>query len=171
MPEGDRIEEYSAHYGNDYLALAWVLLLPLAVGLVLLVSYPEVPKFVFVAAAMALSAGGLLVWLFVAKIVKTEWGSFVDLRNKQIVWWEGPSPAARTVVNISALAKLVIVIDPYHRCEVYLDRIEGERLRLPDRCVRKSCVWAESLRAAFPGLPVEETDWSTFHGRPWPSGD
>jgi len=171
LPDGSRIEEFSARYGNDYVLLAFLLLLPLVVGGALVMGYPEISKAIFIAGALAVSAAGALAWVFVAKIAVTEWGSFIDVANRRIVCWEGPSPAARTVIDIGAIAKVVIVRDPHNRCEIYLDSRNDERLQLRARCVRDSCAWGQSLSAAFPELAVEETDWSTFHGRPWLTGD
>ena len=80
-------------------------------------------------------------------------------------------PPRRGPSSISAIANVVIVRDPHNRCEIYLDSRNDERLQLRARCVRDNCAWGQSLSAAFPELAVEEMDWSTFHGRPWLTGD
>lgn len=71
---------------------------------------------------------GLLVWVVWRLFRNYETGSFVDLDLGQLVYWDGPSPAQREIIDLKSVVAIHVVASSDSESSVELiDRLGNKR--------------------------------------------
>jgi hypothetical protein len=96
-----------------------------------------------------LMGGGALL----AIIRKFGWGSRIDLKSNDIVWWYGPPTAKERRIAIASIGRIRVEQDDSVTLWLY-DR-NGRKIFLPTECVRSPVEWAAAMDARFPTILVE----------------
>src|SRR5262245_32906652 len=82
-----------------------------------------------------------------------EWGSYIDLPAKRIIWWDGPPPRVEKSIDIGELACISFDNGPM---EIF-DKA-GQCVSLPEHCVGDARTWAWTLTKHFPEIDYDWTD-------------
>ena len=96
-----------------------------------------------------LMGGGALL----AILRKFGWGSRIDFKSNDIVWWYGAPTAKERRIAIASIGRIRVEHDDSVTLWLY-DR-NGRKIFLPTECVRSPVEWAAALGARFPSIQVE----------------
>jgi hypothetical protein len=96
-----------------------------------------------------LMGGGALL----ALVRKVGWGSRVDFKSNDIVWWYGAQPAKEKRIAIGSIGR--IRVEGGEGVTLWLYDRNGRKIFLPTECVRAPVEWAAALGARFPSIQVE----------------
>ena len=97
----------------------------------------------------AVMGGGALL----AIVRKFGWGSRIDFKSNDIVWWYGPPTAKERRIAIASIGRIRVEQDDSVTLWLY-DR-NGRKIFLPTECVRSPVQWAAAIGARFPSIQVE----------------
>jgi hypothetical protein len=114
------------------------------------------PDRYWLAACMAfVFSWGFCEWYYTSRIKKLEFGSYIDLRNKQIVGWQGKSPAARETVEIASISEIVLkTYDTGDLGGFSARNSNGVEIKLPICIAGDLRDWVADLHTHFPEITV-----------------
>jgi hypothetical protein len=81
------------------------------------------------------------------------WGSRVDLKRNDIVWWYGPRPGKEKRIAIASIGR--IRVEQGEGVTLWLYDRNGRKIFLPTECVRSPVEWGAAMGARFPTIQVE----------------
>jgi hypothetical protein len=97
----------------------------------------------------ALMGGGALL----AIVRKFGWGSRVDFKSNDIVWWYGTPAAKQRRIAIASIGR--IRVDEGEGVTLRLYDRNGGKIFLPTECVLSPVEWATAMGVRFPSIRVE----------------